>query len=324
MTIQILGGSTSQTVRLFIQDTSKTDGSGLTGLVHNTSGLTAYYAKGATGSAAVMTLQGQTPTGAWVTGGFVAVDGTNMPGVYRLDIPNAALDSEVETIVMLRGAANMAPVLLRVMGGKSQANAVTVADKTGYSLSSAGVNAVADQVWDEAYSTHTTAGTFGKLQDTLRKANTVLEGTVLASPTPTTTVFRLSGIDYPTGALTGSVLWMASGASQEQNSPILSTTNNGDGTVTVTLENALVTAPSAGDTVLIDPTSHVHSVAEIQSGLGTLDNQRYLLAILAGTCSTAATAGETYVITIGGSTYTVTYAGLDATGNRGTTAFAKT
>ena len=49
------------------------------------------------------------------------------------------------------------------------------------------INAMADQVWDEAYSQHTTAGTFGKLMDTLRKANTVLEGTVLASPTPTTT-----------------------------------------------------------------------------------------------------------------------------------------
>lgn len=267
MTIQILGGSTSQTVRLFIQDTSKTDGSGLTGLVHNTSGLVAYYSKGATGTATAITFAAQTAGGAWTSGGFVAADGTNMPGVYRLDIPNAALDSEVETIVMLRGAANMAPVLLRVMGGKSQANAVTVADKTGYTLSTAGVNAVADQVWNEAYNQHTTAGTFGRLMNTLRRANTVLEGTVLASPTPTTTVFRLSGIDYPTGALVGSVLWMDSGASREQNSPILSTLNNGDSTVTVTLENALVTAPAAGDTVLIDPTSHVHSVAEIQAGL---------------------------------------------------------
>jgi len=206
--------------------------------------------------------------------------------------------------------------LLRVMGGKSQANAVTA--------STAVVDAIADQVWDEAYNQHTTSGTFGKLMDTLRKSNTVLEGTILASPAPTTTVFRLSGIDYPTGALVGSVLWLNSGASENQNSPILSTLNNGDGSVTVTLESALVTAPTAGDTVLIDPTSHVHSVAEIQAGLGTLDNQRYLLSILAGATSSAGTAGETYTITISGSTYAVTYAGLDATGNRGATVFAKT
>ena len=213
--------------------------------------------------------------------------------------------------------------------------AVTVGtnnDKTDYSLATAPPTAaaIADAVWDEAYSGHTTAGTFGKLMDTLRKANTVLEGTIQASPTPTTTVFKLSGVDYPTGALIGSVLWMNSGASQEQNSPILNTVNNGDGTITVTLENALVTAPSAGDTVLIDPTSHVHSVAEIQSGLATaanlliaIDRVSYCLSALAGNCSDAQTAAETYVLSIGGNTYTVDYSGLDASGNRSTTTLTK-
>jgi hypothetical protein len=164
----------------------------------------------------------------------------------------------------------------------------------------------------------------------LRKSNTVIEGTIQASPTPTTTVFRISGADYPTGALIGSVLWMNSGTSQEQNSPIISTTNNGDGTITVTLENPLVTAPVAGDTVLIDPTSHVHSVAEIQSGLATaanlliaIDRVSYCLSALAGNCSDAQTAAETYVLTIGGNTYTVDYSGLDASGNRSTTTLSK-
>jgi hypothetical protein len=205
-------------------------------------------------------------------------------------------------------------------------------DKTGYSLATAPPTAaaIADAVWDEAYSGHTTAGTFGKLMDTLRKSNTVIEGTILASPTPTTTVFRISGADYPTGALIGSVLWMNSGTAQEQNSPILTTVNNGDGTITVTLENPLVTAPIAGDTVLIDPTSHVHSVAEIQSGLATaanlliaIDRVSYCLSALAGNCSTAQTATETYVLSIGGNTYTAAYSGLDASGNRSTTTLTK-
>jgi hypothetical protein len=87
---------------------------------------------------------------------------------------------------------------------------------------------IADAVWDEAYSGHTTAGTFGKLMDTLRKSNNVIEGTILSSPTPTTTVFRISGANYPTGALEHSVLWMSTGTSAEQNSPILTTTNNGE------------------------------------------------------------------------------------------------
>jgi hypothetical protein len=191
--------------------------------------------------------------------------------------------------------------------------------------SAAGIASIADAVWDEAYSGHTTAGTFGKLMDILRKANAVVEGTVLASPAPTTTTFSVSGLNYPTGAFRHSVLWFADDATlAEQNSPILTYTNNGDGTSTIVLEEPLTAAPIAGDTILIDPTSHVHSVAAIQAGLGTIDNQRYLLSILAGATSNAGTTGETYAITISGSTYTVTYAGLDATGNRGATAFAKT
>ena len=188
--------------------------------------------------------------------------------------------------------------------------------------SAAGIASIADAVWDEAYNQHTTAGTFGKLQDTLRKSNTVLEGTILASPTPTTTVFKVSGIDYPTGALEHAILWMASGTSQNQNSPISTTVNNGDGTVTVTLEEALVTAPVAGDTVLIDPTSHVHAIVDIQ---GTMpDRLGYLLSILAGAISDAGTAAETYTITLGASTFTVDYSGLDSTGNRAGATLTKT
>jgi hypothetical protein len=188
--------------------------------------------------------------------------------------------------------------------------------------SATGIASIADAVWDEAYNQHTTAGTFGKLMDILRKSNTVLEGTILASPTPTTTVFRVSGIDFPTGALEHAILWMNSGTSENQNSPILTTVNNGDGTVTVTLEEALVTAPVAGDTVLIDPTSHVHAIVDIQ---GTMpDRLGYLLSILAGAISDAGTAAETYTITLGASTFTVDYSGLDSTGNRTGATLTKT
>jgi len=227
----------------------------------------------------------------------------------------------------------VASVTNRVTANTDQWGGVAVAGMplpTSYYTAPPTAGVIADAVWDEAYAGHTTAGTFGKLMDILRKANTVIEGTIQASPTPTTTVFRISGADYPTGALIGSVLWMNSGASQEQNSPIVNTVNNGDGTITVTLENALVTAPSAGDTVLIDPTSHVHSVAEIQSGLATaanlliaIDRVSYCLSALAGNCSDAQTAAETYVLSIGGNTYTVDYSGLDASGNRSTTTLSK-
>jgi len=287
MTIQILGGSTSQTVRLFIQDTSKTDGGGLTGLVHNTSGLTAYYSKGATGSAAVMTLQGQTPTGAWVTGGFVAVDGTNMPGVYRLDIPNAALDSEVETIVMLRGAANMAPVLLRVMGGKAQANAVTVADKTGYSLSSAGVTGVVDGVWNALLTSYTVNGSFGARVMRTDSASAGNGAKVTGAGHVAADIHELQpqvidATHFAAGAIDANAL--AADAVAE-------------------IQSGLAT--SANQTILID-------------GVG------FITSVLMGSISDAGTAAETYQIAFGGATYTVDYAGLDATGNRSTTTRTKT
>jgi hypothetical protein len=296
---------------IFIADTSKTDGSGLTGLVYNSSGFVAWYIPG-DGSAAIQITLASATLGAWTSGGFVEV--ANMPGWYELGIPNAALDGGNEVAIQLRGAANMAPV-----------NIYIELDAVDYQTARFGAptaGETADAVWDEAYNQHTTAGTFGKLQDTLRKSNTVLEGTILSSPTPTTTVFRLSGIDYPTGALEHSILWMNTGTSQNQNSPILTTVNNGDGTVTVTLEEALVTAPVAGDTVLIDPTSHVHAIVDIQ---GTMpDRLGYLLSILAGAISDAGTAAETYTITLGASTFTVDYSGLDSTGNRTGATLTKT
>ncbi|NUQ71711.1 MAG: hypothetical protein HUU17_12950 [Chthonomonadales bacterium] len=107
--LSMMAGSTDQTLLLFIQDSTKTDGSGLTGLAYNTSGLTCYYARPGA-SAAAISLASQTVTGSHTDGGFVAVDGTNMPGLYRLDIPDAVVASGVRSVViMLRGAANMVP-----------------------------------------------------------------------------------------------------------------------------------------------------------------------------------------------------------------------
>ena len=269
-------------------------------------------------------------TSASGTAGYAGVDWSKVTAATSTVNLSSTTISTSQTVASVTGSVGS---VTGAVGSVTAGVTVTTNnDKTGYALTVTPPTAatIADAVWDEAYSGHTTAGTFGKLMDTLRKSNTVIEGTILASPTPTTTVFRISGADYPTGALTGSVLWMNSGASQEQNSPILTTVNNGDGTITVTLENPLVTAPSAGDTVLIDPTSHVHSVAEIQSGLATaanlliaIDRVSYCLSALAGNCSTAQTATETYVLSIGGNTYTAAYSGLDGSGNRSTTTLTK-
>jgi len=112
--ISIYAGLTSQTVDVFLQDSSSTTGAGLTGLTYNSSGLACYYRKGATGAATAITLASQTVGGAWTSGGFIEISAANMPGVYRLDLPDAAVDSAGFVTLFLTGATNLAPLPIRV------------------------------------------------------------------------------------------------------------------------------------------------------------------------------------------------------------------
>jgi hypothetical protein len=116
--LSILAGSTSQSVTLFIQDSSSTTGAGLSGLVFNTSGLIAYYTfTGANATATAITLATLAAVNsAFSSGGFKEIDATNMKGVYRLDLPNTALATSKgrSVAVMLSGAANMAPCILEI------------------------------------------------------------------------------------------------------------------------------------------------------------------------------------------------------------------
>ena len=80
---------------------------GVTGLTHLTSGLSASYVR--TGSARVgFSLASQTVTGAWVSGGFVEIDAVNMPGMYRIDIPNAAFSSGTTSVTVAIKNSNTA------------------------------------------------------------------------------------------------------------------------------------------------------------------------------------------------------------------------
>ena len=111
---EILAGAADQTIDVFIQDSSSTVGAGLTGLVFNTASLVCYYRKGATGTPTALTLATQTVGGAHSDGGFVAVDGTNCPGQYRLDLSDTIVASAGMVTVYLRGAANMVPCVSEI------------------------------------------------------------------------------------------------------------------------------------------------------------------------------------------------------------------
>jgi hypothetical protein len=135
---------------VYVQDSASTTGGGKTGIAYNAAGLTAYYVR-PTGSATAITLATQTVTGAWSSGGWVEVDATNLPGIYRFDIPNAVFATGVDhAVVMLKGASGMAPVSLEYqLTGFDPATAWLTSAQT------------ASAVLDAVGSSYVTAGSIG-------------------------------------------------------------------------------------------------------------------------------------------------------------------
>jgi hypothetical protein len=94
--ITIAPGATSKSIHLYL---------GATGLVYNTSGLQARYTRVGSNSVPI-SLVSQTSTGAWVSGGFAQIDAVNQPGLYRLDVPDAAFVAGVDRVtITVRGAS---------------------------------------------------------------------------------------------------------------------------------------------------------------------------------------------------------------------------
>ena len=111
MSRTIKKGATDQSVYLEVLDSTSTTGGRKTGLAFNTPGLVAYYVRNQ-GSAAAITLTTlAAANSAHSDGGFKEVDATNMPGVYRLDLPDAVVATGAESVVVtLKGATGAAQV----------------------------------------------------------------------------------------------------------------------------------------------------------------------------------------------------------------------
>ena len=130
MKIAIAKSATSKLIEVFIQDASATDGSGLAGLVYNTANLVAYYYREGAASAVLVDSGGATPLvtmtlGTWVNCGFIAIDGTNMPGWYQVGLPDAMLLTGADSVcLVLRGAANMAPCCVEIQLGADLSDGV--------------------------------------------------------------------------------------------------------------------------------------------------------------------------------------------------------
>ena len=187
--------NTSRSEYIFIQNSSSTTGAGLTGLTYLSAGLTAAHVveRGTASSIGLATLA--SASAAWSSAGFVEVDAALMPGVYRFDVPNVVFATADKSVVMLKGATNMAPVVLEYQivgfnpddavrlgltaipnvaqgttGAISTGNAtgqvtvVTNNDKTGYSLTTAPLTSgqTASAVWDALLASYTTSNSLGQ------------------------------------------------------------------------------------------------------------------------------------------------------------------
>lgn len=101
----------------------------------------------------------------------------------------------------------------------------------------------------------------------LRQANPFIEFTVTNDITPTANQFSVSITDaHATGSFTDSVIWFSSGNLTNDNNPILSLVKNQTYSI-ITLQKPMRIAPAVGDTGFIDPSSHIHSIPEIQNNL---------------------------------------------------------
>ena len=135
-TITIAPASTSQSIELYL---------GATGLTASTSGLSARYNRTRTASVSIP-LVARTIAQAWTSGGFAEVDATNMPGVYRLDIPDAALAAGADDVtIVVRGASGTNGAVMTV---KLSSGGLTEAQTAG-------------AVWNALSASYTAAGSMG-------------------------------------------------------------------------------------------------------------------------------------------------------------------
>ena len=108
--------TTSYRLSIFVQDSSDTDGTGLTGLTDTSPGLAWYRWREDDGNVAATQISAIAGTrGTFASSGFVEKDDANMPGFYEIGVPNSVLASGSNWVDMvLRGATNMAPVPIEI------------------------------------------------------------------------------------------------------------------------------------------------------------------------------------------------------------------
>ena len=224
-----------------------------------------------------------------------------MPSIELMVLPSTVFDALVTNAVNATGGLVGATATITTMAGViatttnitaitgnlsgsvgSVTGAVTVGTinpdvVTASALASDAVAEIADGIWDEVTSGHTSAGTYGGR--IVRATNSNTEVQITGSNHVAADVH-----DFQAGVITA-----------------------GDFAA-----NSITASALAADAV----TEIQSGLATAANLLIVSDGVGFITSVLLGTISDAGTAGETYVITFGGATYTADFAGLDATGNR--------
>jgi hypothetical protein len=273
--ITIAPASTSQSIELYL---------GATGLTFSTSGLAAYYVRNQSAPVAI-TLVTQTATGAWSSGGFAEISSSLVPGVYRLDVPNAAFSAGASDVtIVVRGASGTNGAVLTV------------------TLSSGGLTAAqtAAAVLDAVGSSYVTAGSIGYAVQNSNVASISgstpaadeLEGALLHNGTDYISADLLTPVSAATSVHIGPYQLLADGLGADQPLDV----NVGTAT---SIDVQVTDANGTG----IDITGATTS-AKVYSSAGTL------VATYAGTATYAdngrLTFGLTTTVTATSGTYTVT------------------
>lgn len=342
--ISIVQGATSQSVNLWIQNSASTVGAGLTGLAYNTASLIAYYAfTGANGGSNVIALATlASATAAWATGGFIEIDSTHMPGLYRFDVPNALLvASKGQSVtIMLSGAANMAPLVLEieltgwnnqdaVHGGMSAFPNVASGSNGAIPTTGTGANQIAvssGAVTVGGYATNedpatlvlgataTSWNTAGTIGAKINAGGAYTDPWLTALPGP----YTAGEAGYIVGTYLNTTV---SSRSTYAGGAVASVTGNVGGNVVGSVGSVVGAVGSVTAAVTVggyssgqDPATLVWSAA-LESGVTTLQGLQYIAASEAGTLSGA--AGTTIIINaIGNASTPRITATVDANGNR--------
>lgn len=136
------GGATSKQV--YVRGYTASTGLPYTAGAFNTAGITANYRRAGATAAVAITLATQTIDGAWSSGGFVHVAG----GVYRLDIPDAAIAASVDFVdIWVFGITDVVftTVHIDITASDPRAATVTIADG-GITAAKFGASAITSTV----------------------------------------------------------------------------------------------------------------------------------------------------------------------------------